>query len=277
MKKSNKILWTITGGIFGGILALSASFNAFSASERDNNAAQIISNGHIVKQAVAVPAFDSVNVDGKTDVTISHGQPGDIMVSADENILPYLRIAVSDKTLNIGIKSGIELSPSQTEKVFIPVTALHHVRVHGNTVLNAMNVNSDHLTLDMAGKSVGTLHGDVKKLQVNLRGNSDLHLNIANADAIDLKIAGKGEVYLTGNTNNLNITTGGKAIINAKNLVANQVTIISAGESQLTVHAVKTLAVTTAGKSNVQYYGNPAVTKTSFGAATVEKLGDNAN
>lgn len=280
MKKSNKIISTVVGGIFVAILVMFVSFNAFSASDdditlstvvTDQGGMRVVGNGKIISKSIAVTEFDAINVGGETDVSINSGKQN-VVVTTDENIFPYMNIAVSDKLLDIDTKSGVAISPSQTEKIQITAFSLYKISLHGKTVLNATNINSKDLTLSLGGKSTGNLQGDIKNLQINLHGDSELHLSVVNAESMALKIVGKGMVSLSGKVNNLSIITGGNATVDAKNLVANDVTIVGAGESNMTVYAVKKLSISTAGKSNVQYYGNPEVSKRSFGEATIEQL-----
>lgn len=281
MKKSNQVMSMMMGVTFGAVLVLFASMNAFSSSKdgvtssvvvADQSGVRVVGNSKIAHKSFATAEFDSVNIGGENDITITPGNHPAVVVTTDENILPYINVAVANKILNIGAKLNVEISPSQAEKIHITALPLHKINVHGNMVLKAINMNSDDLSLTMGGKSIGQVQGDIQKLQINLRGNSELHLNVKNAKTIDLKIFGKGTVDLSGKANDLNIMTGGNAKVEAKNLLANQVTIMGAGESEMIVHAINTLSIKTAGESHVQYYGNPQISKKSLGEATIENI-----
>ncbi|QLH44005.1 MAG: DUF2807 domain-containing protein [Coxiellaceae bacterium] len=70
----------------------------------------------------------------------------------------------------------------------------------------------------------------------------------------------------------MTITSGGNIKISADNLIAENVAITAAGKSNIRVHASTTLSVTTAGYSEVKYAGNPKISKSTFGAASIQKI-----
>ncbi len=276
MKTSKKILLATASGVFATVLVLTASFRACAATNSWGGN-EIVGNGKIVTKSTTAANFDNVTVGGLFDVTINPGTAGNVIVTTDENILPYINVTTANNGLNVGIQSGVSLSPSQNNKVTITAQTLHNMSFGGKTIFHAANLNSDHLNLNMGGKSVGYLQGDIKNLQLSLGGNSELHVTVANDDTINLTMGGKGDVSLAGTVKSLTITTGGKATIDAKNLTADDVTISGAGDSDITVHATKTLSVNTAGRSDIKYYGNPTVNKNTVGMVTVEKVGDSTN
>lgn len=274
MKNSKKLLWIISGVILAIALIISTSFRASASSLLSSltNNTTIIGNGKIVTKSIAVTGFDAVNIGGKFDVTIHPGNPSSVVMTTDENILPYINTSVSQTTLNIGMQSNTSVSTSQAEKIFITSPTLHTITVGGKTTLHAANINTDHLAFTLNGKSIADLQGNIKNLQLNLNGKSELHVAVMHDDTIDLTMGGKGIVYLSGVVKNLNIISGGQATILAKNLIADNVTISGAGESNITVQALKTLSISTAGKSDIKYYGNPTINRNSFGASSLEKL-----
>lgn len=276
MRKSKKILGLVAGGIFAAMLVTSVSIVAFDACDGQNcsaNSKHITGNGKIVTKSAIVTEFNAINVGGQFEVVIDKGKQSSASVTTDENILPYVNMSVSDHTLNVGIQSGISVSASKIEKVNITTLALHNINLGGDAILRATKMDSDDLALSMGGKSVGYLQGDIKNLQIKLLGKSELHVDVANSNSIDLNIAGNGTVYLSGTVKKLSIATAGKALVFAKNLTADEVAIAGAGKSEVTIHAVKTLSVLTAGQSHIKYYGDPTINKNAFGDVTVEKLG----
>jgi hypothetical protein len=98
-----------------------------------------------------------------------------------------------------------------------------------------------------------------------------LHATLPHADHINININGSGTIYLTGEANTLTIVSHGKANISAKRMLAGDVIIESAGESTMIIHPSKSLTVQAFGKSDIQYLGEPTITKNIFGASTVKK------
>lgn len=61
----------------------------------------------------------------------------------------------------------------------------------------------------------------------------------------------------------------------AKDLIADNINVLTTGESTLQVHARKSLAVEASGNSNIQYYGDPIVTKNISEQTAILKIGKN--
>jgi hypothetical protein len=285
MKKSSRILFTFTGVIIALILLISAVVT--SQSLRDTPLSwyvfkafgikEVIGNRKIMSKSVDLTEFDTLTVGGDFDVSINYGNQGKIVLTSDENILPYINVNKSSNHVSIGFRSGIAISPSQTEKAIITAPTLHNITLEGVATLNALNMKTNNLTLTMKGKSVGDIQGDINQTQVNLGGNSILHLKLNNAENIKLNIAGISKVFLAGNTKNLIIVTSGKATIQANDLIADNVEITGKGVSDIVVHALKTLSVATSGKSDIKYSGNPVIKRKSSGVVSIEKSNDASN
>lgn len=180
-------------------------------------------------------------------------------------------MSVADNALTINNKKTYQLCPTQKPQLIINTQTLNNINVGGKIILHAMNVKTEHLTLRMGGKSLAYIKGNINAIQSDLGGKSELHLDVTNSDSIKLTMGGKSTLYLTGTTKNLTIVTGGKAVVNAKDLSADDVNIMGAGKSNITIHANKKLSIMAAGDTHVKYYGNPSISKNTFGQSIIEK------
>lgn len=275
--KKNKLLLCV-GVLFSvtiplAVLSLPCSASDSSCSSEVSSKV-IHGNGKIINKSVVIPEFDALNVNGNFDVNLISSKQNNVTITADENIMPYVRSNVGNKALRINLP-GVSYSSSQTIKAVVNTgQTIHKIDLGGKNSFQG-TVNSNQLALTMNGKNIADLKGDIKKIQIHLSGNSELHLDIKNADHMDLNVSGDGLVYLSGITKKVFITTAGNATVLAKNLVADDVKIKSAGKSEVTIHASNSLSVASFGNSNVKYSGDPKISKTGFGETTVEKLGNN--
>ncbi len=281
MKKSSKVLWIFTGVIFAAflILAVLNSVNYLSNPKMSSSFKfnflghkNITGNKNITSKTVALTAFDTVSIGSDFDVSFNPGSKNTVAITSDENILPYINISQNNHQLSIDVQPELSISPSQTEKAIITSsTPLHQIDLRGIATLHAMELNSDDFTLNMDGMSSAYLQGKIQKIHINLSGKSNLHLKLFDTEAVDLNITGMGTVYLSGNTQNLNISSSGKATVVANDLMADDVVISGSGMSDINVHAVKTLTISASGKSDIQYSGNPNVSRDISGDVSVEK------
>lgn len=286
MKNSNKILWTTIIAVFISILVILMAARIFIPKYADDSfkhrlflngysGRTIVGNGKLTTKPTALANFDGINVGGWSDVTLTQGPKSNVAVTTDENLLPYLNVAVANKQLTIGYKPNVDLSPSQAIKIAIQTSTIHNVIVGGNIRFHGQNLTSDKLALSMDDESAGVLQGNIKNLIITVGGESKLQVYVGNSDTINLTLVGEGDVSLFGTTQNLRITSGGEVNVNAKDLLANNIIITSGGEANITVHPVNSLVITAGGESHVRYYGNPAsITKTALGEVTIEKASE---
>lgn len=286
MKTSSKILWGVIAASFVAVLILpfvvrffypqveknESSFISFFHSEKS-----IIGNSKTISHGINVTPFDSIDLAGHFAVSIRPSETDSVSITSDENILPYYTIATTNHQLIIALKPGIAVVPSQMQKVIITTKILNEINLAGKITLDAENIISDHLTLSMHGKGNGFLQGDIKNLNLNLRGKSKVKAKLGHENEVNLNVRGSGMVNLSGEVKNLTIHTSGNAMIQAGDLIAENVIIQSFGKSDITVHAIKTLSATTMGDSEVKYYGNPSVNKSSSEKSSIKKISEKPN
>jgi len=286
MKKSNKVLWVFAGLIFIAVLVLSILNNIHYFSNSKTKASlsysfnlpgdkKIIGNKEMTNKFMILSAFDTINANGDFAITLNPGTENSIIMTSDENILPYINISQNNNEISLSTQQGVSLRSLQPKKAVITAsTMLNHIDLSGISSLQAMNLNTNNLTLEMRGMNLADIQGNIKKIQIDLSGKPILHLKLFDADNIILDIHGMGTVYLSGKTKSLNISSSGNAMVSASNLIADNVVITTAGMSNINIHALKTLSVITTGKSMIKYSGNPNITKNIAGNAIIEKSSD---
>lgn len=285
MKKSSKVLWIFAGVIFAVVLILSISLQSnnyfsnrhISSSFSFNffNSKKITGNKNIISKSVALTDFNTINAAEDLDVTFQSGTQNTATITSDENILPYINLTQENNQLFLDVQPDVSISPSKTDKVMITSsTMLHYINIDGIASIHAMNLDSDDLTLNMHGMSSGNIQGNINNIHINLSGKPVLHLKILDAENVFLVMRGSGTVYLSGNTQNLTLSSNGNATVLGNNLVADNVEITARGRSDISVHAVKTLSISTSGQSSIKYAGNPSINKNTSGDAIIEKSGN---
>ena len=273
MKRSSQLLRYCILGIFVVILMTSFIFKTLSPSHYHHalqffSSDAIIGNGNIITKTIPVSEFNAVNVDGKFYLVIDHSDKYTCTLSTDENIISKISISTGNKILDIHTTDEISAHP----KLTITSSSINQLNISGKTQLHAKNLNTDNLSLMMNGKSSGNLDSDIKNAVFNLNGKSELHATLPHADHITVTINGKGTIYLNGETKNLTIISHGKANVIANNLLAETIVIESAGESNIAIHPIKSLTVQAFGKSDIQYSGDPVITKNIFGESELKKI-----
>jgi hypothetical protein len=264
MKKSSQLLRYCIVSVFAVILTTSLIFRHFSPNHYHHtinflSSDTIVGNGNVITRIIPVGGFDTVNVEGKFNLFINNDKKNSCTLITDENIVPKIVIQSTNNMLSINSTESFSVHP----KIIITSDTINQLNIGGKTELHATNLNTEHLSVMMSGKSSGVIEGDIKNITFNLNGKSD-HINVS--------INGKGTIYLTGKSKTLTIISHGKANMIAKDMIADDIIVESAGESTMTLHPEKSLAVQAFGKSDIQYSGKPTITKNIFGESTLTKI-----
>lgn len=92
---------------------------------------------------------------------------------------------------------------------------------------------------------------------VSVSGANDLFVNGLKNDEFFVNLSGAGSVNVEGETDDLQVSISGAANLNAKDLIAENVSIDISGAADAEVYANESLNATVSGVGNVVYYGNP--------------------
>jgi len=92
--------------------------------------------------------------------------------------------------------------------------------------------------------------------------------------AFDLDLSGAGSVNLKGKTDQLTVSCSGAGSIEAKQLVAENVTVKLSGACSAVVYAEKKITASVSGVGSITYYGNPTIVNPSVsGIGSIEQAG----
>ncbi len=100
-------------------------------------------NGIAATQGRLVPVFDKVKSSGDFQVHITKGKGLEVVINAEENLLPYIETSVSENTLMIDIPGLHNVRNRLPMNVYITVPALTSVKQSGSG-----SITTDYFTTD---------------------------------------------------------------------------------------------------------------------------------
>jgi hypothetical protein len=205
-------------------------------------------SGIMNTESRAVDSFSEIEVGSAIELEVTIGPAADLVVTADDNILPYLKTEVSRDRLNIYLDasstSGIQVKVSAT------VPELKALVASGATRTTLIGVAGEHFQLDLSGASTCQLTSD--------------------ADVMDVKLSGASHGTLTGSAKELTLECSGASRVTATEFQAEKVAVELSGASTARVHATNELSAEASGASTLRYAGEPAkLEKEISGASTV--------
>ncbi len=209
-------------------------------------------SGPITTETRSVSDFHAIELDMAGDVEFSVGDHYSVVVEAQQNLLPILKIEVKNGKLRLYFDKNV--SYSESVKVRVTAPAFDGLAISGSGTIRAMTaLKTDKLDLDVSGS------GDVIVAQGEF-GN------------VDCDVSGSGGIELGGTANSLKADVAGSGEIRSKALTANVLDAAIAGSGTITCTVVQTLTADIAGSGEVLYLGQPTVDADVSGSGKVRRL-----
>lgn len=230
------------------VLAAVVSFSSLSSCGFEC----INGSGHRVSENRKVGDFTRIDVSGGFKVTLKQDSSLAVNITADDNLLKYIKSSVSGGKLRIYSKKNF--CNTGELLVTIGVRNLDEIKASG-----AVDVASD-------GK-INTQDIDLK-----LSGVSKVTLDL-NAKNVRTEGSGAIELYLKGQASSHDVDLRGSGKISALDFVVGNYTIQTSGVSDCEINVLQSLSVNSKGASSIKYRGNPSsVSNHKTGASSIEKI-----
>ncbi len=213
-------------------------------------------SGVVITEPREVKDFNEVSLRGFGDLLIQQGDEEELIVEAEESLLPNIITEVRDHRLNIEYRSSLGLEQSRRPIVYhLTMREIQGVDISGSGSLEAENIKANLLNMGVSGSA---------------------RLQIDGLEAVKLvmHISGTGKVEITGNVPEQEISVSGSGHVQAWGLTSSDVKVNVSGSAGVTVRAKKTLDVTISGIGTVEYLGDPKVQKHISGIGVLHNLGD---
>jgi hypothetical protein len=178
------------------ILTIVTLINLFSATaQRD----PLEGSGKIVNKNFTFTNFDKVNLmdlDGVAEIEV--GKPFSISAAIDDNLEELLSVSKENKTLHIFLKGNRNnrmYIENTNIKIRISVPFLSSVQLDGNNGLTINGIAGYFFKVKCTGNGSVTLNGTVSKLDVVCTGNGNVNARNLIANDISITRRGNGNVY----------------------------------------------------------------------------------
>ena len=213
-------------------------------------------SGNVISETRSVSGFDSVAFTGSGEATITLGDTENVVVEADDNILPLIETTVQNGKLTIGLKPNTSISTSRGIRYTVNARTLTAVETSGSSNIT---VNSPVEADAFSATTSGSGHIQLSELQ---------------AGKFDCRTSGSGNITASGKVDSLNASTFGSGNLTFGNLQSAAVNATTSGSGNITVWATTSLDARTSGSGSVHYYGQPSVNRSESGSGRVTGLGN---
>lgn len=213
-------------------------------------------SGEMASEQREVSDFKAVAFSGVGTILIELGEDESLRVEGEDNLLQYVETEVSDDTLHIGIRDGVNILPTQSMFFYLTVQEIDELALSG-----LGNVDAPDL--------------EVGRFSVDISGGGDINLAGLEADELDVSISGLGDLHIDdGAVTEQTISISGGGNYNARYMASDVANLDISGLGSATVWAMEQLDVEISGGGSVRYVGDPTVNEDVSGVGRVERVGE---
>lgn len=155
--------------------------------------------GDMVVERYDLSGFQEVEVAGFFEAEITQGERYQVLVEAEQALLPYLEVKVRGGRLQVGLKPGITFNfEDASQRIEVTLPALTRARIGNHSTLQLTGFTVEEpLRLEVADFS--TLRGsiDAGEVQVDVTNHSSLILD-GSASSVTGQATGFSSADLTG-------------------------------------------------------------------------------
>lgn len=210
----------------------------FAATAQSNTGFTQASKNQATEQR-AISAYDKLEVNGPFEVVLVKDNPATLTIKGADNILQLITVNVTNKTLSIKLKDGINITPSKENRVIIkvPFTALNEVSLYGSGSI-------------MSKKTIEN------NINIKLNGSGSIHLRLYSPKT-DVNMLGCGTIVLEGYSESVACKLTGSGSIMAKELETDGADVLLMGSGNIKVATNKTIKGRINGSGSVAFGGEP--------------------
>ena len=199
---------------------------------------RIKGNGILSTKSRTVADYDKISVAGAFNVTLIHGEEGELSIKMEENLHQYLITEVKGDKLIIRWKKGVNISTRRGVHIIVPFENIDQVDLLGSGDIIADDV-------------IKTSH-----FSTLLSGSGDIILNV-DAKTVSAKVTGSGNIQLLGNTHNFNALVTGSGGIQSYKMMSEDVVAKITGSGDIGLFVSNDLDAKVIGSGDIIYKGNP--------------------
>lgn len=224
-------------------------------------------------------SFNKIYVSNSFDVEILQANEFEVVVKADDNLMPHIITEVVDNTLKIKFENNLTIKSYKDITIYVKMPRIDELTATSSSTIDVKNtINTDDLIL----KTTST--GEIKFLEVNAKSviaeasssseisieklyttefkahstsTADIDVEYLEADKIEISASSSSDVELKGKALELTISASSTATVDAKELWANHVFVTASSSSTAKVYPIVSLKAKASSTADIFYYKEP--------------------
>ena len=216
---------------------------------------RVLGSGKIISETRPISGFTAVELSGIGTLIIEQGSKESLEVTAEDNIIKYLKSDIYGRNLRLSVDDFVSIDPTEEIIFHLTVKNLERIELSGLGNIEIEALKTPNLDLEISGAG----SANIRDLQ---------------ADSLNLDISGLGNVEIGGSVEDQRIELSGAGNYDAEDLESNKARIEMSGTGKAVLWVENELDVVLSGMGNLQYYGSPNLSTEISGVGTVKSLGE---
>lgn len=152
-------------------------------------------NGRVKDQSRNIMEFDKIDAGGAFTLKVKVGPSPSLKITAEENLISYIRTNVKGNTLVIDTKKNI--SPRKEIYIEITTPSLKSVDASGANNITVYGINGSDFEVDVSGAGSVNLSGEVDRFRADLSGAGSINAKDLKAKDVRVSVSGaaSADVY----------------------------------------------------------------------------------
>jgi len=145
-------------------------------------------NGRVKEEKRTIEDFQRIQAGGAFTIKIHVGQPTSLKITAEDNLLGYIKTNVKGNTLIINTRKSI----SPRKEIFIDITTpeLDFINASGANNITVGGIKGSQFDVDLSGAGNINLSGEVDKFKAELSGAGNINAKELKAQNVRVSVSG---------------------------------------------------------------------------------------
>lgn len=149
-------------------------------------------SGHLETESRDLGPFVRIQSEIGIDIQVKIGEPQNVAVTIDDNLLDNVKTRVRGKTLVISSRGSF--STSRNAQIEITVASLESISLDGSGDISVDGLNGSRFEFDLAGSGSLIASGKVQELEINVDGSGNVDTEDLAAEDVQVEVNGSGDV-----------------------------------------------------------------------------------
>ncbi|MEE4176535.1 MAG: head GIN domain-containing protein [Bacteroides sp.] len=207
-------------------------------------------SGVVVREVRETPSFTGVSVSSAIKLVVTQDEAYEVVVSADDNLLPYILTEVSGNSLRIGVEPFTSLRGYKEITVYVTAPLFEKISCSG------------------AAEVEGTGLLSQESLQIKCSGAGNVNLQVESS-YLEVDGSGASDIRLEGTTRSLQATVSGASDMKSFGLECLMAEVGLSGASDLQITVSENVTGKASGASSLNVRGGASVDVRTSGASSV--------